>query len=337
MGKKVFANGMEIAHKAGDAKVIAAFPDVCMSPPPPPAGPVPLPYPNTSMASDLQDGSKDVTIGGGPVALKDQSFYKTSPLGDEAATRNFGASLLTHGITGKTFFQAYSMNVMIEGKNVPRHLDLTTSNHSGQPGGTPPIPNAETMSTAGDEATEEPKCECCGGPLHGSATTRPAMTQSEFYNPPSPSVKPTKRQANAMAWCGAALDEAKATGCDDVVAHSDETAPCAKHYPASAADNHAARKEFEAMMSPLTPDEYFSEKYGAKLGSEVKARGAKLRAAKASGASSIAHKTPLTAGGCPVGEGNLAPVHDDCKFLEQTLGDHQGEIAQIHRRIHGIL
>ena len=66
MGKKVFANGMEIAHKAGAGKVIAAFPDVCLSPPPPPAGPVPIPYPNTSSATDLRDGSSTVQIGGQP-------------------------------------------------------------------------------------------------------------------------------------------------------------------------------------------------------------------------------------------------------------------------------
>lgn len=32
MGCKVYANGDEIACKAGDGKVIAAFPDVCLTP-----------------------------------------------------------------------------------------------------------------------------------------------------------------------------------------------------------------------------------------------------------------------------------------------------------------
>ena len=66
--------------------MIAAFPDVCLSPPSPPAGPVPVPYPNTSFSKDMQNGSKTVMIKGKEVMLKDQSFYKTSPLGDEAAT-----------------------------------------------------------------------------------------------------------------------------------------------------------------------------------------------------------------------------------------------------------
>ena len=135
MGKKVFVNGMEISHKAGDGLVVAAFPDVCLSPPAPPAGPIPVPYPDTSKASDLQDGTTSVTVGGKPAALMGQSYFKSSPLGNEAATRTFGASVITHEITGKTYFQACSMNVTFEGKPVCRHLDVMTSNHLGaQPG-----------------------------------------------------------------------------------------------------------------------------------------------------------------------------------------------------------
>jgi len=102
---------MEIAHKAGDGKVLAAFPDVCLSPPPPPAGPVPVPYPNTSFAKDLQDGSTTVKIGVKPLALKGQSYYQSSPLGNEAVPRNFGGAVITHTISGKTYFAAYSMDV----------------------------------------------------------------------------------------------------------------------------------------------------------------------------------------------------------------------------------
>jgi uncharacterized Zn-binding protein involved in type VI secretion len=143
MTNNVYANKNAVAAKAGLGKVIAAFPDVCMSPPAPPAGPVPIPYPNTSFARDLKAGSKTVMVGGKPLALQDQSYYKSSPLGNEAATRSFGASVVTHQITGETYFAAWSMNVKIQGKNVCRHLDLTTSNHACQPGATPPNPNAE--------------------------------------------------------------------------------------------------------------------------------------------------------------------------------------------------
>lgn len=130
MGCNVFANNDEIACKAGDGKVIASFPDVCLTPPPPPAGPLPVPYPNTSFSKDMKEGSTTVKIAGGEVMLKDLSYYKTSPLGDEAATNSQGAGVTTHVITGKTYFMMWSMDVKFEGKNVPRHTDLTTSNHA---------------------------------------------------------------------------------------------------------------------------------------------------------------------------------------------------------------
>jgi len=135
MGCDVYANGDEIACKAGDNKVIAAMPDVCLSPPSPPAGPVPIPYPDTSFSKDMQNGSKTVMIKDKEVMLKDQSFYKTSPLGDEAASNGLGAGVVSHVITGKTYFVAWSMDVKFEDQNVDRHSDMTTSNHAS------PTPN----------------------------------------------------------------------------------------------------------------------------------------------------------------------------------------------------
>jgi Toxin PAAR-like domain len=135
MGCEVFANGDEIACKAGDGKVIASFPDVCLTPPPPPAGPIPVPYPDTSFSRDMKDGSKTVMIMGKEVMLKDQSYYKTSPLGDEAATNGQGANVITHVITGKTYFITWSMDVKFDGENVDRHTDMTTSNHASRPAG----------------------------------------------------------------------------------------------------------------------------------------------------------------------------------------------------------
>ena len=160
MGKKVYANGMAIAAKAGSGKLIAAFPDVCNSPPSPPAGPVPLPYPNTSMSKDLSKGTKRVLIGGKPAGLKDSEF-KTSPLGDEAATKSFGGSLLSHTITGAACFAAYSMDVKFEGKSVTRHLDLMTSNHASYPGSTPPFTEMEDMALHILSPTTPVECPCC--------------------------------------------------------------------------------------------------------------------------------------------------------------------------------
>ena len=147
MSHTVFANNREISSKASDGKSICAFPDVCLSPPSPPAGPIPIPYPNTGMASDTTSGSRTVKIGGKEVMLKDRSYYKSST-GDEAATRSLGMGVITHTITGKVYFTSWSMDVKFEGENVVRHLDLTTHNHNPSPGNGPPWPHTASMTAA---------------------------------------------------------------------------------------------------------------------------------------------------------------------------------------------
>jgi len=156
MGNEVYANGMELSCKAGQGKSICAFPDVCFTPPQTPATPpgVPIPYPNTGMASDTTDGSKTVQISGQEVMLKDKSCFKKSS-GDEAGSAP-KKNVVTSKIQGKVFFNAWSMDVKFEGENVVRHLDITTHNHASKPGGTPPIPT--TDSTALGAAALREKC-----------------------------------------------------------------------------------------------------------------------------------------------------------------------------------
>jgi hypothetical protein len=156
MGCEVYANGNAIACKAADGKTTAAMPDVCLSPPSPPAGPVPIPYPNTGMASDTTDGSKTVQISGQEVMLKDKSVFKQSS-GDEAATKSFGMGVVTHQIQGKVNFIAWSMDVKFEGENVPRHLDLTGHNEASDPPNTPPWPYMDAMARDGTDPCEEEK------------------------------------------------------------------------------------------------------------------------------------------------------------------------------------
>ncbi|MDH4607576.1 DUF4150 domain-containing protein [Pseudomonas sp. BN102] len=139
MSNTVYANGREISCKASDGRSIAAFPDVCFTPPLTPATPpgVPVPYPNTAMASDTSSGSKSVKISRKEIMLKDKSFFKTS-MGDEAGNAP-KKGVITSKIKGKAYFISWSMNVKVEGENVVRHMDLTTHNHAGKiPGNTPP-------------------------------------------------------------------------------------------------------------------------------------------------------------------------------------------------------
>jgi hypothetical protein len=133
MTNDVYANGNEISCKAADGKSIACMPDVCMTPPENPATPpgVPVPYPNTAMASDTADGSRSVMISDKEVMLKRVSNFKKS-VGNEAGSAA-KKGVVTSVNRGKAYFASWSMNVQIEGENVVRHLDITTHNHGSGP------------------------------------------------------------------------------------------------------------------------------------------------------------------------------------------------------------
>ena len=80
------------------------------------------------MASDTTSGSTTVKVGGEEVMLKNKSSFKKSS-GDNAGSAP-KKGLVTSTNTGAVLFAAWSMNVVVEGENVVRHLDLTTHNHA---------------------------------------------------------------------------------------------------------------------------------------------------------------------------------------------------------------
>jgi hypothetical protein len=147
MSNQVYANNMEVSCKAADGKSICAFPDVCMTPPQTPATPpgVPIPYPNTGMASDTSDGSTSVKVSDQEVMLKNKSCFKKST-GDEAGAAPM-KGVMTHKIMGKVYFTAWSMDVLLEGENAVRTADITTHNH-GSSNNTPPTGYIATNSAA---------------------------------------------------------------------------------------------------------------------------------------------------------------------------------------------
>lgn len=130
MANQVFANNREVSCRAGSGKSICAMPDVCLTPPENPATPpgVPVPYPNSAFDSDTSDGSKSVQISGKEVMLKNASFFKSST-GDEAGCAA-KKGMLSSTNKGKVYFTSWSMDVMFEGQNAVRHLDMTTNNHA---------------------------------------------------------------------------------------------------------------------------------------------------------------------------------------------------------------
>jgi hypothetical protein len=166
MSNEVYANSMEVSCKAAAGKSICAVPDVCMTPPQTPATPpgVPIPYPNTGMASDTTDGSTSVRVSGQEVMLKNKSCFKKS-MGNEAGCAPM-KGVVTHQNTGKVYFNAWSMDVKIEGENVVRNLDLTTHNHASAPGNTPPWAYADSATMEPIEACKKEtarKEEACKG------------------------------------------------------------------------------------------------------------------------------------------------------------------------------
>ncbi len=323
MGKEVYANDNEVVCKTGDCKVVAAFPDVCMSPPPPPAGPVPVPYPDSSFSRDLKSGSKSVQIGGGPVGLRDQSFYKSSPLGDEAATRNFGGSLISHTITGKTYFAAWSMDVKFEGKNVTRHSDLTTSNHAS-PGSTPPNPNLGVMKIAAAEAASG-KCQCCQGPMHAPGGT--PMTFDDWYglNETDASGAPTPRALGRRAMVQIVKDKAK-HGCTCGGRVLPEP-PCnVFRKPVSKAEHTAItnshRRNADNYRRSLDVPSF----------AEWKAAFPNWKKHDLDKQVKINHLVPKNAGGCATGMGNLQSHGQLCRLcqgFDDMFGSWQAEVRTI--------
>jgi hypothetical protein len=163
MANQVYANGMEISCKAGAGKTICAMPDVCFTPPQTPATPpgVPIPYPNTGMASDCSDGSATVQISGQEVMLKNKSYFKKSS-GDEAASTP-KKGFVSSSITGKVYFIAWSMDVKIENENIVRHLDMTTGNHAC------PTANAAAPMAHVDEMADSAQKACTEEMAKGKA------------------------------------------------------------------------------------------------------------------------------------------------------------------------
>ena len=156
MSNAVYANTREVSCKKAAGKSICAFPDVCMTPPMTPVTPpgVPIPYPNTGMASDTTDGSTTVKISGEEVMLKNKSCFKKS-MGDEAGCAP-KKGVITSKNMGKLYFTMWSMDVKFEGENVVRMMDLTTHNHAGSmPGNTPPWPYTDKVATPA-----VPSCDC---------------------------------------------------------------------------------------------------------------------------------------------------------------------------------
>ncbi|WFP62580.1 DUF4150 domain-containing protein [Mesorhizobium sp. WSM4904] len=184
----VFANGLEVAAKAQGNKVIAAFPDVCFTPPENPATPpgVPIPYPSFGMDSDTENGTGTVKIGGENITQKDKSDYSKTTGTEAGSAAKKGVISSTN--TSKEYARAWSSNVKADGLPVSRFTDISTNNHSSdQVGNTPPQAKIGTPGPGGGSAPKT-KCPCCGAePAHANQVKAngemcDTIPESQYYS-----------------------------------------------------------------------------------------------------------------------------------------------------------
>jgi hypothetical protein len=122
----VYANARVILSKGDNLQHVCAVPDVCKTPTP--AGPVPIPYVNVAMNSDLASGSQDVKIDGQPGAIASSKLATSA--GDEAGS---AGGVVSSSTKGAMSWASFSPDVLIEGKGVVRFLDVTLHNNGGSP------------------------------------------------------------------------------------------------------------------------------------------------------------------------------------------------------------
>ena len=147
MSSTVIVNAITAVHKASSGITPCSPPDVCKTPSP--GGPVPVPYVNVAESSKLVNGSVTVTFDSQPVALKDSAFLPS--MGDEAGSLG---GVVSGVFKGAAKFSNYSMDVMVEGRNVARLGDPMTMN-----GNAPNTSGVETQPNLAAEAAA--KTELC--------------------------------------------------------------------------------------------------------------------------------------------------------------------------------
>src|SRR5438034_166336 len=90
---------------------------------PSPGGPIPIPYVNIAMDSQLAEGSTKTKIEGNPIALESSNISTSS--GDEPGT---AGGIMSSKFKGKMTWGSSSSDVIVEGKGVVRFMDVTQHN-----------------------------------------------------------------------------------------------------------------------------------------------------------------------------------------------------------------
>ena len=127
----VNVNMRTVVHKDSTG-IGMAMPDVCITPAAP--SPIPIPYPNIALSTDVAQGTSQVKVDGKMACIQGCNLSKST--GDEAGSNGGVVSGCTKG---KAEFIMQSFDVQFEGKGVCRLADIMVQNKGGGPH-TPPMP-----------------------------------------------------------------------------------------------------------------------------------------------------------------------------------------------------
>jgi Domain of unknown function (DUF4150) len=124
MSVTVDIDGLTLCHQGSNGIATATMPDLCYTPSP--TGPIPLPYPNIAMSSDLAQGTTTVEADGGCMCANYGSQFSMSS-GDEPGVNG--------GVTSGTFMKeatwlTFSFDVKLEGSGACRLTDKMFMNHN---------------------------------------------------------------------------------------------------------------------------------------------------------------------------------------------------------------
>jgi len=114
-------NGLSVVHQGSNGVAMATIPDVCKTPSA--GGPIPVPYPNVAMSSDLMGGTSTVTIDGCSAAIQGSKFIKST--GDEPGVAGGVASSVN---MMEATFLSFSPTVTLDGKPACRLTDKMLMN-----------------------------------------------------------------------------------------------------------------------------------------------------------------------------------------------------------------
>jgi hypothetical protein len=150
-----------LSHKGSSGMSTATVPDVCLTPAPP-GPPVPVPYPNIALNTDLTGGTTTVFAdGGNMIAIRGSQLARSS--GDEPGV----AGGVTSGVNmSHTDWMTWSMDVSMDGANACRLSDKQFHNQHNtvNMGGQMEAPLPKGVADAELEFLCKLVCACVEGP-----------------------------------------------------------------------------------------------------------------------------------------------------------------------------